>query len=67
MTEAVTSSNLIAIASLVSEISLATDRQTHRQTYRETGRQTDRQTTWLHSIFFKIIRTLKTKMGLEQQ
>ena len=32
MTEAVTVSNVIAIASLVSEIGLATERQTDRQT-----------------------------------
>ena len=36
MTEAVTALNVIAIASLVSEIWLATKRQTDRQTDRQT-------------------------------
>ena len=38
MTEAVTLSNVIAFASLDSEISLATERQTDRQTYIHTYR-----------------------------
>ena len=36
MTEAVTVSNVIAIASLVSEIWLATERQTHTHTHTQT-------------------------------
>ena len=52
-TDAVTVSNWIAIALLVSEIWLATDRQTDRQTDRHTDRQTNYlassmlRTTWL--------------------
>ena len=44
MTEAVSASNVIVIASLVSEIWLATDRQTDRQTGRQADRQAGRQT-----------------------
>ena len=43
MTEAVTVSNVTAIATLVSEIWLAMDRQIDRQADRQTDRQTDRQ------------------------
>ena len=44
MTEAVTVSNLIAFASQVSEICMASDGQTDKQTDRQTDRQADRQT-----------------------
>ena len=41
--ETITVLKLIAIASLVSELWLTTDRQTGRQTDRQTGRQADGQ------------------------
>ena len=43
MSEAVTVRSLIMVTSVVSEESLARDRQTDRQTERETDRQIDRQ------------------------
>ena len=55
VTEAVTVSNRIAIASLVSEIWLATDRQTDRQTDRSLG--------LVYVNLFKVIKTLKAKNG----
>ena len=58
MTEAVTLSNLMDIASLVSEIWLATDRQTHTQTGRLLGSIL---------IFSKSSGTLKTKRPQPQK
>ena len=52
MTEAVIVSNLIAIASLVSEIWLATDRQTHRPL------------GLVYVNLFKVFMTKKTKCSL---
>ena len=43
MPEAVTMSRLMMMTSIVSEESLARDRQTDRQANRQTDRQTDRQ------------------------